>query len=46
MNTKKLFFGFLAIAVLTVVSISTTITIDKSQKLGIEKGKVTMGTDR
>ena len=40
MNTKKLFFGFLAIAVLTVVSLSSTITIEDNQELGIDKRKI------
>ncbi|WP_350288613.1 hypothetical protein [uncultured Croceitalea sp.] len=40
MNTRKLFFGFLAVAVLAVVSLSTTITIDDSQELGVRKSQI------
>ncbi|WP_343486390.1 hypothetical protein [Allomuricauda sp. d1] len=37
MNTRKVFFGMLAMVVLMAVSLSTTVTIDDNQELGVRK---------
>ncbi len=37
MNTKKVFFGLLAVAFLAMTAVSTTVTIDKNQTVSIEK---------
>ncbi|WP_262707784.1 hypothetical protein [Flagellimonas beolgyonensis] len=39
MNTKKVFFGLLAVAFLAMTAVSTA-TIDKDQKVSIEKKKL------
>jgi hypothetical protein len=39
MNTKKVFFGLLAVAFLAMTAVSTA-TIDKNQKVSIEKKKL------
>ncbi|MEM0932606.1 MAG: hypothetical protein AAF575_10130 [Bacteroidota bacterium] len=43
MNTKKVFFGLLAVAFLAMTAVSTNvIDIDKDQKVNIEKKKLTV----
>jgi len=39
MNTKKVFFGLLAVAFLAMTAVSTA-AIDKDQKVSIEKKKL------
>ena len=39
MNTKKVFFGLLAVAFLAMTAVSTA-TIDKNQKASIDKDKI------
>ena len=39
MNTKKVFFGLLAVAFLAMTAVSTA-TINKDQKVSIEKDKI------
>ena len=40
MNTRRLVFGFLAMVTLVASALSTTVTIDPDQKLGVDKSKV------
>ncbi len=40
MNTKKVFFGLLAVAFLAMTAVSTTVTIDGNQTTSIKKSKL------
>ncbi len=40
MNTKKVFFGLLAVAFLAMTAVSTTVTFDDNQTVSIEKKKL------
>ncbi|MEC3964636.1 hypothetical protein [Flagellimonas halotolerans] len=41
MNTKKVFFGLLAVAFLAMTAVSTSVVkIDKDQTVSIEKSKI------
>ncbi|WP_262706546.1 hypothetical protein [Flagellimonas pelagia] len=40
MNTKKVFFGLLAVAFLAMTAVSTSVKIDKNQTVSIEKRKI------
>ena len=37
MNTRRLVFGFLAMVTLVASALSTTVTIDPDQELGIDR---------
>ncbi|WP_437395525.1 hypothetical protein [Flagellimonas lutimaris] len=40
MNTKKVFYGLLAVAFLAMTAVSTTVTFDDNQTVSIEKKKL------
>lgn len=41
MNTKRLFFGFLAIAFLAMTAVSTNVVdVDKDQTVSVDKRKI------
>ena len=43
MNTKKVFFGLLAVAFLAMTAVSTTVVdFDKDQTVSIDKGSLNM----
>ena len=42
MNTRRLVFGFLAMVTLVASALSTTVTIDPDQELGIDRSKAKM----
>ena len=40
MNTKKVFFGLLAVAFLAMTAVSTTVTLDDNQTTSIRKDQL------